>query len=256
MRFWWLGWLLAGMLLLAGCGEIGLERLPTPTGGMIPGPGLQTPFPPGATPQPALLERRLLILEWPRRMWEKDSGLILLTLDVDESGRITPTIQTPDGSTDGQTIEIPNLYDTHNIVAVARLDMAGLEAYRESLRETMRPGNDVVFRWSIRADEAGVYRGVVWLHLEFVPKGGGSVEQQTMLARPIEIQAVTILGLPGNLARILGLIGLLASTLLGFPFIQRAVDALLKRLGKPRPGPSPAPAAGQKSEQARPGTKK
>ncbi len=213
---------------LAGCGSP-VVHLPTPTQ-MNQASGAPTPVP-GATPQPRLLEKRLLILEWPQMVREKDTALIELTLAMNEQGQITATAH-PGGT----PVEIPNIYDTHNIVAVARLDMAGVEAYREDIREPLRPGEPVTFTWSIRADEAGTYRGVVWLRLELVPKNGGQIEEMLLLARTIEIQAVTVLGLSGSLARILGGAGLILSTALGYPFIQNWVAGWLKRRrGKGQP---------------------
>jgi hypothetical protein len=177
---------------------------------------------PNVTPQPALLERRLLILEWPHTIREQDSELIVLTVAIDEAGQATATLHAP--GDDPTPIQIPNIYDTHVLLAVARLDLAGMEAYRENIREPLTPGEPTVFRWSIRANEAGVYRGVVWLRLEMVPRAGGAVSEQLLLSRPIEIRAVTVLGLPGSTARILGGIGLVASTILGYPFIQRWIE--------------------------------
>jgi len=217
---------LALAFLFYGCG-LNVERLPTPTG-LFPGPPFQPPAP-DATPQPALLERRFLLLDWPKTIREKDSELLMLTIAMDEEGQATPTVEAIGGPKNGTPVDIPNIYDTHTILAIARLDMAGVEAYREDIREPLLPGKPVVFRWSIRPGEAGVYRGVVWLRLELIPKAGGAIDEMVLMARPIEIQAVTVFGLPGNLARIFGGIGLVASTLLGFPFLQRWIEERLKR---------------------------
>lgn len=218
--------LFALAFLVVSCG-LGTEHLPTPTG---VAPGLNVPtVAPGVTPQPALLERRLLVLNWPKTIRERDSELIVLTIEVDENGTITPTVSAPGKNGEGTPVDIPNLYDTHTILAVARLDLAGMEAYRENIREPLMPGKPAVFRWSVRAGEAGIYRGVVWLHLELVPKSGGPVNETLLMARPIEIQAVTVLGMPGDAARILGGIGIFASTLLGYPFVQRWLEPWLKK---------------------------
>jgi hypothetical protein len=219
---------LALAVMLFACSPV---EVVSPPSTRIPGmgPGFPTPQP-GSTPGPTLLERRNLILEWPRTIREKDSELILLTIAMDEDGRLTVTPRPGDST----PVEIPDLYDTHSVVAVARLDLAGMEAYREDIREPLLPGKPVVFRWSIRPNEAGLYRGVVWLRLEFIPKAGGQVLEMVLMARPIEIQAVTVLGLPSDLARIFGGVGLVASTLLGFPFISRWVEERLKRR---KPGP-------------------
>jgi len=205
--------------------------------------------PPSDSPaQPALLEKRVIILEWPQKIRESDNGLIVVTIAVDEQGQLTATAQSRGGQVEPVPVEIPNLYDTHNIVAVARLDLAGVGAYREELREPLRPGRDVTFRWSIRASEAGVYRGVVWLHLELVPKSGGPVDQQLIMARTIDIEAVTVFGLPGDLARVLGGLGLVGGTVLGYPFIQILIDKWLKRRRK---DPPQTPA--QREEKPAPG---
>lgn len=211
---------------ISGC-EVTIERLPTPTG-LFQGPALQTPAP-GATPQPALLERRFLILDWPKTIREKDSELIILTIAMEDEGQVTATVSSPTGPVGGTPVDIPDIYDTHTILAVARLDMAGVEAYREDVREPLLPGKPVVFRWSIRPGEAGLYRGVVWLRLELIPRAGGTVDEMLLMAKPIEIQAVTVFGMPGSLARIVGGLGVAASTVLGFPFLQRWLEQRLVR---------------------------
>lgn len=216
------------VLVLASC-NAPVEYLPTSTAVAF-SPGLTTPVPPDYTPQPALLERRQMVLEWPKAVREKDSDWIVLSIQVDPQGNLTATAEGPGHTTSETQIEIPDLYATHNIVALARLDMAGMEAYREDIRQPLSPGRPVVFRWSIRANEAGLYRGVVWLHLELVPKNGGPIDELLLLARPIEIQAVTVLGLPGDVARILGGLGVVVSAVLGYPAIQRWVGAGLKRM--------------------------
>lgn len=218
------------VLILVGCGPV-VERLATPTARPA---SLEAPSP-KTTPQPALLERRWLILEWPTSIREKDSDLIVLTIAMDENGRVTPTVQGV-GPTGGATpIDIPDIYATHTIIAISRLDLAGMEAYREDIREPLRPGQPVTFQWSVRANDPGVYRGVVWLRLELVPKNGGPVDEMLLLARPIDVRVVTVLGLPGDVARILGGVGLVASTLLGYPFIQRLVAPLFQRKTQVKP---------------------
>lgn len=219
--------LLTLLVLLASCAPI-VKQLPTPTGG-APSSARPTALPPETTPQPALLEQRQLILEWPETLRERDSSLIVLTIAMNEPAQPTATLELAGPSF---PVDIPNIYDTHNIVAVARLDLAGMEAYREEIREPMRPGQPITIPWSIRAGEAGTYRGVVWLRLELIPKNGGPVEERLLLSRAIEIRVVTVLGMSGSLARLLGGAGLVISTILGYPFIQSRVGEWLKRRRK------------------------
>lgn len=226
--------------LLAGC---------LPTVKPLPTPSASKPtatFLPLMTQQPALLEQRLMILEWPETLREKDSGLIMLTITMNEKAQPTMTVEAPGVNI---PIDIPDIYDTHNIVAVARLDLAGMEAYRENIREPLLPGQTIKFPWSIRASEAGTYQGVVWLRLEITPKSGGQTEEMLLLARTIEIKVVTILGMSGSLARFLGGVGLVISTVLGYPFIQAGIAEWQKR----RKGSGPR--AGRRSPPAKAVTK-
>lgn len=225
---------------LAGCSPL-IVHLPTPTSGSIGNSGASGLPTPGATPEPRLLEHRQIELEWPETIREKDSDLITLTIAMDEQVQATATLLAPQQS-GGTPVDIPNIYDTHNIVAVARLDMAGIEASREDIREPLLAGQPVTFLWSIRANEAGTYRGVVWLRLELVPKAGGPIDEVVLLARPIEVKAVTVFGLPGSTARILGGVGVLLSTVIGYPIIQDWIKAWLKRRkGKNQPPAPPQP---------------
>lgn len=238
-RFLFLPALITLVVLLVGCkGQV--VRIPVGAATSIPSNiGSQV----GKTPEPALPEKRLVVLEWPQQMREQDSDIILLSIEIDDAGQLTPTVQGKPGT----PIEIPNLYETHNIFALARLDLAGMNALSGDIREPLRPGKPVAFRWSIRAEEPGMYRGVVWLHIEMIPKAGGQAEQQLILARPIEIQAVTVFGLPPILARWMGSLGLVASTALGYPFIQRWLEPLFKRRTRAISWRKTAPAPGEPS---------
>lgn len=196
------------------------SRIPTKTGQLSP---LESSL-------KAEYEKRQLILDWPAKMREKDSAIISLSINSENLYAITATASLPGQPGVELPVNIPNIYDTHNIVAIARLDLAGVEAFREEMREPLLPDRSVNFRWSIRANEPGIYRGVVWLHLDLVPKDGGESSQVLLLARQIEINVITVFGLPGSLARVVGAIGLALSTALGYPFLQEWV----KNLGQKR----------------------
>lgn len=162
------------------------------------------------TSQPALLEQRLLVLDWPETMRENDSDGITLAIDTGETTLSTGTPKAAPG----------DIYATHNVLAVARLELAGLETRREDVREPLLPGRPTTFRWTVRAGGPGVYRGTIWLHLQLVPKNNGPVDELLILARPIEIRVVNVMGLPGNIARILGGVGIVISALLGYPLLR------------------------------------
>jgi hypothetical protein len=176
-----------------------------------------------------LQERRLAVLEWPSSIHVGDSDVLTLTLLVDQAGRLTPTAQIGSHKVTGAAIFIPDLYDTYNLVAAARLDLAGVQVSPQGMvSQPMRPGQNIFFSWSISPNQLGQYRGTLWLYLNLVPKNGGDADQLTLLAPQIQIESVSVLGLPGPVARWSGVAGTGLSFVFGFPFIE----LLLKKLWK------------------------
>lgn len=200
-----------------------------PTPGTLPtGQPQPTSAPTG---QPSLQEARTLTLEWPPVIRAGDSDIIRLTLEVDELGNITPTAEIEGHVVTGETIIIPNLYDTHNVVAEARLDLAGIQVSpAEMSSQTLLPGQRVMFYWSIHPEDIGKYIGVVWFYLRFVPLDGGPETERAVAAQQIEIQVVSFLGLKAVPARILGAVGGLLSSVFGLPFVEDGLKWSWKRL--------------------------
>ena len=189
-----------------------------------------TGLPPRGTAQPAIPERRRLTVEFPPQIRAGDSDLVRLTLEVDDLGNLTPTAEIGGNVVNGQVVEIPNLYESHHVIAEARFDLAGMDVRPADLvSEALAPGNSVTFRWSIRPADVGVYRGTVWLYLRFVDKQTGEESRKTVSAQLVEIEAVNFLGLSGNWARTTGIIGSVVGTVIGFPFLEDIVKFLLKR---------------------------
>ncbi len=182
-------------------------------------------------PQAAILETRRLTLEFPPRMRAGDSSRIRLQLEVDEQGNLTPTAVVEGNVVVGETIALPNLYDTHRVLAEARLDMAGITVSPPgTISETLQPGLPVVFYWSVRPDAPGRYQGTAWLHLRFIPLAGGEESRIPISVQFVDIEARSFFGLSGGAARGIGTIGSAIGAVLGFPF----VDDLLKWLWRRR----------------------
>ena len=193
--------------------------IPTPTQSGLPVPENTAP--------PAIHESRRLTLEYPPEIRLGDTDVVRLTLEVDDLGNITPTAQIEGNLVTGNTVEIPNLYDTHNVTAEARFDMAGpLITPSELISEPLLPGQSVTFYWSIRPQEAGNYRGTVWLSLRFVNRLNGEETQKVLSAQQVQIEATTFLGLKADTARAAGGVGSIVAGILGFPF----ADDILKFL--------------------------
>jgi len=84
-------------------------------------------------------------------------------IGIDASGNITPTAVVNGNVVTGGVIEIPNLYETHHVIAEARMDMAGMQISPPDLSsQTLLPGQSIRFFWSIRPSDVGLYRGTVW----------------------------------------------------------------------------------------------
>ncbi len=182
------------------------------------------------TAQPAINESRRLTLEFPPRIRVGEGDVIRMTLEVDNLGNVTPTAEIQGNTVTGQTVEIPNLYETHNVTAEARLDLAGMEARPADLiSEPLTQGQSVTFYWSIRPPEVGVYRGTIWLYLRFVNKSTGEESRKTVAAQLVQIDAVNLLGLPLGVVRGAGAVGSVVGGVLGFPFLEDIVKFILKR---------------------------
>jgi hypothetical protein len=180
---------------------------------------------------PAIPETRRLTLEFPSKMRAGVEGdIVRLTLEVDDLGNITPTAQIEGNLVVGETIEIPDLYETHNVTAEASLDMAGMLIQpADAIYEPLKRGQSATFFWSIRPQETGTYRGTVWLHLNFADKSTGEQSRIAVSAQIIEIEAVDFFGLSVNLARTSGVIGSIVGGVVGFPFMEDVVKFLFKR---------------------------
>jgi hypothetical protein len=180
---------------------------------------------------PAIPETRRLTLEFPSKMRAGVEGdVVRLTLEVDNLGNIIPTAEIAGNKVVGETIEIPDLYETHNVTAEARLDMAGMLIQpADAIYEPLKRGQSATFYWSIRPEDAGKYRGTVWLHLNFADKSTGEQSRIAVSAQIIEIEAVDFFGLSVNFARTSGVIGSIVGGVVGFPFIEDILKFLFKK---------------------------
>ncbi len=235
--------IMIGVLTAFGCGMFSGGSPPETGAGEPPGIQATAPLPtvlptlvtPQITAQPALPERRRLTVEFPPQIRVGDSDLVRLTLEVDDLGTLTPTAEIGDNVVTGKTVEIPNLYESHHVIAEARLDLAGMEVRpAELVSEALSPGNSVTFRWSIRPEDVAVYRGTIWLYLRFVDKQNGEESRKTVSAQIVEIEAVNFLGLSGEFARTTGIVGSVVGTIIGFPFFEDIVKFLLQRRNRAR----------------------
>jgi hypothetical protein len=230
------------MLILASIACGAGSSLEPSEAGVAPAPTFSLPVatatfqPTQIAVAPAIPETRRLTLEFPSKMRAGVEGdIVRLTLEVDDLGDITPTAQIDGNLVVGETIEIPDLYETHNVTAEARLDLAGMQVQpADAIYEPLKRGQSATFYWSIRPQEPGIYRGTVWLHLNFADKSTGENSRIAVSAQIVEIEAVDFFGLSVNLARSAGMIGSVVGGVVGFPFIEDIIKFLFRRKTKNR----------------------
>jgi hypothetical protein len=177
-------------------------------------------------------EARRLTLEWPATLRQGDANrFVVLKLAVAEDGMVTPTVALEGDESHEEPVLIPDVYDTHNVMAEARLDIAGLAVAPDDLVSlSLRPGETIEFRWNVRAGEIGTYKGTAWLYLRFLPLDGGPESREALKAMDIEIRTVNFLGLGGPAARLLGAAGVFVCGLFGIGDLVRGVRWVRKRL--------------------------
>lgn len=208
-----------------------VESLPTMSVSLTESIAPPVTSPTQSAASPAIPETRRLTLDFPSKMKAGVEGdIVILTLEVDDLGNITPTAQVDGNVVIGETVEIPDLYETHNVTAEARLDLAGMSVQpAEAIYEPLKRGQSVTFYWSIRPQETGVYRGTAWLHLNFSDKSTGEESRIAISAQIVEIEAVDFFGLSVNVARTSGVIGSVVGGVLGFPFLESILRFLFKK---------------------------
>jgi hypothetical protein len=237
-----LGWLLlwAAALALAqaacGAGSLPLENGESPAAEPSPHEvttDVPQPTAPPATPAPAITESRVVEIEWPAAIRMGDSDFIRLALALDEGGALAPTAEVAGHETAGERIDIPNLYETHNVLAVAELSAVGLEIDRPGpVSQTLLPGERAEWVWTIAPRTAGEQVATLTLHLRFVPKAGGETSERAVWARRLAIEGRTVLGLSGRAADVLGVAGSVMGAVLGFPFADKLYSWFWRRFVK------------------------
>ncbi len=223
----YLGSILAVLVLVtlscsAGASSPPTGSQPEPTSAAAPEatqpevPGTPSEPIPQATPAAGIPEARFLVMEWPPAIRAGDSDTVRLSLVMDEGGGLTATAQVEGNEVHTEPVLIPNVYATHNVVAEANLEMAGVNVVPpDETLEPLQPGEPVIFVWSVKPQSVGTFRGTIWVHLRFVPKDGGAESRRVLSAQRIEIRSVNLLGLGGAPARWLGALGSLVGSFLG-----------------------------------------
>ena len=169
----------------------------------------------------ASAEEEVLTLLFPPRIRVGEVGVVRLTLDVDALKDFLPAA----GGT-----ESSNVYDTHSVIAEARFDLPGIPVRpSELISAPVSQGQTAVFYWTLRPNEAGNFRGTIWLYLRAVDKLTGEERRETVSAQIVEMEAVKFLELPINRVRIIGLVGFVIGLFLSLPLFEAGVAGFLRK---------------------------
>jgi len=214
----WLGWL----LLLVGLpclvwGNWPLSRTAFIDLAISP-QDIALPGGEGGVTQPAPQEGRRLLVIAPATLRLGDDAVIEAILE--------PLPQEPAG-------EVPDLYQTHNLVAEAHLEATGLlVAPGAAVYSTLRDGLPTAFTWKIRPAAAGEQTLTFWLHAQYVPEPDPLEKvfpERKLLAAPeFRVKVSSFLGLAGTAARVLGgVCTVLGAVLLLWPLLLKGSVRLL-----------------------------
>jgi hypothetical protein len=170
---------------------------------------------------------RRINLTWSEITRSGDATRIRLTVDDPRTELLSKAQEVAAGG------KISNTIAVQNILVEAHLEMDTLSSVpKGNILEALRAGKTAIFSWSLQPEEAGYYRGTIWLHLRSVPpissatNAAAQDSQQLLSAQQVDFRAVSLLGLNGGSARALGIFaGLLSLISLFLPSIAHVIHS-------------------------------
>lgn len=158
----------------------------------------------------AIVEPRIVELEWPASMRYGDSDTVRLSLIPQREG-YTVTAEFPEHQTELDDIEVarPEGYDLR---AVARLDGVGFHITPSGERPSYLPvGKGITWRWTLRPEEVGRQTLSTTLLLRWIPREGNANQNREAIvySRSMQVRVVSFFGLTRRQAMTGGLVGLI-----------------------------------------------
>ena len=119
-----------------------------------------------------------------------------------------------------------DLYEHFNVVIELRPEFNNLDIDPAgSMRTTVIDGQPVSTTWSLSGGSNENHTGIFWVYLTFYPLDSEQESQRTaILAKEIQFETQTFLGLNTDLTTILSAAGLTAAFLLGWPQVSQRLS--------------------------------
>jgi hypothetical protein len=162
-----------------------------------------------------------LTLLFPPKIRVGEAGVVRVTLDVGALSDFLPAA--------GETLS-SSFYETHNLIAEARLDLPGVPVQPSGLISApVSQGQTAVFYWTLRPANAGNFRGTIWLYLRAIDKYTGEEHRETVSAQMVEIESIKFLGFVVNRARTIGFVGAVVGLFLSLPLFESLAANLYRK---------------------------
>lgn len=212
-----------------------VEEEPAPTLESATTEPLSTPTPPSPEPSPTpSVEDRTVEVEWPGSMRVGDGEVVRFSLMVSGEGTQLSTPEIAGHHVETATVAMPITWAGYKGYARASLSAAGLEVVEAGpSRQPLRPGGANTWRWTVAAPRAGTYHPVISLTVIWEPESGvssGRSIEEMVWSRVLTVAARAPFGLSGPQVDWLGLGGTALGTAAGFPFMEKIVSTLWRRL--------------------------
>lgn len=154
---------------------------------------------------PPSLVNGAFILRWPSWIRVGDDGKINLSLE----------------ETGGQS-SCPAADNSSNVSLASRLELPGVFSSPGSeLYQPIIPCRPVFQAWTTFPAQAGSFSGTVWLHLAVIWLHADYDPQLPVAAIPLDIDVISLAGLPGAQARLVGVLAILVGLALNIDLIVR-----------------------------------
>jgi hypothetical protein len=172
---------------------------------------------------PDALPVRALRLEYPERVRLRDRALVRLTFEVEpEDGAPQPTAEGSDHST----------AEAVHLIAEARLEVPNAVVRPpDSTLAALVQGRPPEFYWNVVFSAPGEHPGTAWSFLTIREGSSADSSRMALGAQSAKMRSITLLGMGGEAARIVGGLSLIGGIVLGLPFVESAAR-WLSRSGK------------------------